>query len=85
MTYTNLCMRAVSVQQSECMWPFEVYKQERLEIYILGSWINCQAYIIYAWQLTHDPNIYIYIYPIINLKDTFFEPAVGSRPHFNRM
>ena len=23
--------------------------------------------------------------PIINLKDTFFEPAVGSRPHFNRM
>ena len=26
-----------------------------------------------------------HIYPIINLKDTFFEPAVGSRPHFNRM
>ena len=23
--------------------------------------------------------------PIINFKDTFFEPAVGSRPHFNRM
>ena len=23
--------------------------------------------------------------PIIKLKDTFFEPAVGSRPNFNRM
>ena len=25
-----------------------------------------------------------YWYPIINLKDTFFEPAVGSRPNFAR-
>ena len=41
---------------------------------------NCTIYNMHCICIEENSE-----YPIINLKDTFFEPAVGSRPHFNRM
>ena len=59
---------------------------------VAGDNVNaCRAWYIhkYLHKTTANTHVYTYTggrtYPIIKLKDTFFEPAVGSRPKFNRM
>ena len=58
--------------------------------FISYSMISTRIYMIFCGPInsrpTGMPEIQnILLYPIINLKDTFFEPAVGSPPNFARM